>query len=259
MPSKLTTIAAIAALGALTVPAVAADFSFGWEDGTSTILSPSFGVTDADADNVSAGTVVDYGPSASPFDPPAVTEITAFDGTRFLEVTDPDAGGSDPGIYLGFIDNLNVGDTITYSFRFYDPSDGRSPSIRANGIYAENNDFTDFGGFPGSNPDFVDGTGWLLTEYTVTFGDGAYDATDTGIVLQASTSTPTLAETSSGGPGTYDFYLDDLQITVNSTSPTATLLLPDGSVTLINAIPEPTAIAGLLAGGGMLLLRRHKA
>ena len=253
----LTAAALVAAgLAAPAAPAATTTASFGWEDGTSTVLLPSFRLTAADVANVTSGSEFDYGTAdvaGSTYD------VTPYEGTQMLQATESDTTGSNPGAYLGFVDNLDVGDTITYSFRGYDPTAGRSPSIAANAVYAQNNDFTSFGGYAVPLPPFSEGPGFALLSNTITFGAESYDAgVDTGVVLQASLYAPSASLPANGGPGTYKFFIDDLSVSVTTNNPDATLLLPDGSVISLAPVPEPTSLA-LLGVGGLALLRRRRA
>jgi hypothetical protein len=237
--------------------------NYGWEDGTGTILGvfPSDSVT---ASNVATGTVTDNGTA----DVPASTiTVNAIEGSRMLQVTEDNTGeGSDPNPFLAFVDNLDEGDTVEFSFQAYDPTDGRSPSILPNATYTVGGDVTSFAGFATPRQDFDDfgGDGWLFTTTfdgsgsgilePITIDDGDQDDRD-GVVLRAQLLAQSASQSANGGSGTQNFFIDDLSVTVTTTRTDATVTFPDGSVV---AVPEPAA-AALLGLGGLAMLRRRSA
>jgi hypothetical protein len=228
---------------------------FGWEDGVSTVLgSLVSGTAQATYSNVTMGSELDYGPTAAPFIPPIQYDVTPLSGSRMLEININPVDESNSNAvrpYLGYVQNLDAGDTIQFRFNAYDPSDGRSPSVIVDGVYAQNGDINSFAGFFTPFQCFVAGTGWLTAE-----GDAAspnpcptnystavdpnmiFDAGTVGdrqaVVLRARPYRPTLSTLGSGGSGSYKFFIDDMRISVTSNNPDASITLPDGSVVLVN-------------------------
>jgi hypothetical protein len=148
--------------------------------------------------------------------------------------------------YLAYIEHLNHGDRIQFRFEAFDPAEGRSPSMVPDGVYAQNGDIDSFAGFFTPFQEFDAGTGWLHVE---AHADGnpsdpviPFDAGTMGdreaVVLRARPFRPTLATLGSGGSGTYNFYVDDMQLTVSSSNPLAQITLPDGSVTRVNILGD---------------------
>ena len=228
--------------------------TFDWEDGTSTILSQfvrngAGGVSE----NVTEGSEIDYGPSADPFSEPVGYDVTPFGGERMLQYTETPLGdgAQSANAILGFVENLSDGDTVEFSFMAFDPSDGRSPSVLANAIYGQSGDVDSFAGFLTPFQDFPAGTGWLHVEADAA-PDGSGVTVDPQLVFDSDGGTrnaaiirtaffhPTLAFTTEGDDD-YNFFIDDLTITVTSDNPDAQITLPDGSVTLVNG------------GGGQLI------
>ena len=233
-----------------------ATVTFGWEDGTSEVLgefiSGGAGVSYA---NTTSGMEVDYGPSSMPFDTPVPYDVTPLTGSQMLEINvNPVSETTSNAVrpFLGYVQHLDDGDIIQFSFSAYDPSDGRSPSVLTDGIYAQNDDINSFAGFfPGPFQEFPPGDGWLTMVHDqmpdgVTFPVDPNLVFDEGIVgdreavvLRASPFRPSLSRMSDGGSGTYKFFIDDLRISVTSGNPLASITLPDGSVTLVN----PTTVS----------------
>lgn len=251
-------------LAGLALPASAAEFSasFGWEDGSSTIFGvfPPGSVTSA---NVSSGSELDYGPSGSPFPTPQSYSPSPIEGSRMLQVTESDVSGDNPRPVLAWVDGLVAGDTVSYSFKYFDPSDGRSPSALPDAVYT-NTDANSFAGFATPFQDFDDfpGSGWLELQAdfdgdtpgiqpVLTFDPG----TDrTGVALRSQLFAPSLSEGVDGND--YKFFLDDIQVTVNSSSPDARIVFADGSEVLV---PEPASLTLLAAGGLLTLARRRRS
>ena len=236
--------------------------TFGWEDGTSTASLGQFIPTpDTSAityANVATGNITDFGPSGDPFPVPVDFPVTPHEGSRMLEITavidDELNGGSDGSVYLGIIKNLDAGDTYEFSFRAYDPTADRSPSVPPNATFSNTADLNMFDGFavplqPFSN---IPGTGWLLSELDadgsttpaivtpITFNpiDSISDAAN-AVRLEANLFYQSL--TGSSGDGTEEFYIDDVSITVTSDNPAAEICLPDGTCVLVN---EPSGVPG---------------
>ena len=75
------------------------------------------------------------------------------------------------------------------------------------------------------------------------------------MILRATLFAQSASQLANGGTGTANFFLDDFQVTVDTTNPNATILLPNGSIV---AVPEPASLALLALGGTALLARRRK-
>jgi MYXO-CTERM domain-containing protein len=152
--------------------------------------------------------------------------------------------------YLAHVINLDDGDVIQYSFKAYDPSEGRSPSVLAGGVYGNDiEDIDSFAGFFTPFQSFPPGTGWLdiiadaapdditfPVDPNLVFDEGDMVPPDrVAITLRSLLFRPTLSTVGANGSGTYKFFIDDLRISVTSDNPDASIMLPDGSVTLVNA------------------------
>ena len=238
--------------------------SFGFEDGSSTSVG-QFPADAAALTNVTSGTSVDFGPSDAPFAVPATQTITAFEGDRLLQVTEVDTSSPTPNVVLANIENLNQGDTYSFSFRAFDPSDGRSPSVIPNAVFTTDDGPNSFAGF--STPfqlfDDFPGSGFLLVQADADPGNGVPDPnivfdqdgdpTRTGIALRAAFFAPSLA---ADNGGSFDFFIDDIQVSVTTTNPDARIVFADGTVV---AVPEPTTAAAVGLGALALLRRRRPA
>ena len=255
-PCMKTAIAALAASTiATTATAVEFSGSFGWEDGTSTTFG-EFPVGSVTAVNTTAGSETDY-------DVPVVYNVTPSEGSRMLQVTEVDTTGSNPNPIIGWIDGLVDGDTLSFSFDGYDPSDGRSPSILPSAVYT-NGTADSFAGFatPFQSFDNYPGAGWLNLQGDAVNGPGivptfTFDSdgnTRDGVALRAQLFAPSASQPNNSGPGTYKFFIDNLEVTVDSSSPNARIVFADGSEVLV---PEPSSLA-LLGLGGLLVVRRRR-
>lgn len=226
------------AAAVLTTSAGATEFSaqFGWEDGTSTSLGefPAGSVTYL---NTTAGSETDYGTDIIA---PSVYNVTPNEGSRMLQVTELDTTGSNPTPILAWIDGLVDGDTFSFSFDTFDPTEGRSPSILANAVYTTGT-VDSFAGFATSFQDFDDyhGNGWGNVQANNTPGAGidpiltfqqGTGGDRTGVALRAQLFAPSASQPINDGPGTYKFFIDNLEVTVNSSNPEASITLPDGTV-----------------------------
>jgi hypothetical protein len=229
--------------------------NFGWEDGTSTstidfdgdtagdlpplAISPDTG--QVDLANVTAGNMFDFGTSTN-------FPVTPFEGGRMLEVVLSQLTantGTDAVVYLGLITGLNPGDTYSMKFRSYDPTDGRSPSSPPGSTYALTSNLAALDGFAVPLQTFILGSGWL--ESPLDSDGDPNGSVDPVIMFDPAASTSGLADavrlgvdffyqsaTANNGQAE-EFYIDDLEITVTSDSPTATIFLPDGTSVLVNA------------------------
>jgi hypothetical protein len=245
-------------------------------------LNPGFNSPDVGTGslaNVSTGTYRDYGPSGNPFPTPVDGVVTPKSGTRMLEVTlanltvDP---GTDAFIYLGVITGLNPGDTYQYTMNTYDFSDDRSPSATQNSTYARTTtNINSFDGFAVRLQRFTLTTGWLeeqLDGNPPTSGsvppasaiqrDVIFDPAGTLTATQGTGSTSKAADAvrleadltyqslTAGVPGASEkFYIDDITISVTSSSPTATIWLPDGTSVLVNT---PVGVSGDYNNNGVV-------
>ena len=244
--------AGVALLAAASAATAQTTVNYGWEDGTGTILGSFTGGNDnLAAANVTGGSEIDYGTADVP---QSTYTVGPFEGDRLLQLTEAPPSGT-PNAVLAFVDNLVDGDTVEYSFRAFDPTDGRSPSVSSNAVYTTEGNPNSFAGFATPQQDFLAGTGYLLNGTSFTFDDGEMDDR-TGAAIRASLFAPSATP----ADGSYDFFIDALSVTVTSSSPTASITLPDGSVTLVNAapIPEPAGLAAI-GLGGLALLRRRRA
>jgi hypothetical protein len=150
------------ALVALAVPAVANEiFTFGWEDGTSTILSSTGLIT---CTNVTSPEPV-------------------YDGSYSLKCVD--GGTGTPQAYVCWIRGLMDGDVITASVARYDDTPGVSPSGRIWGHWNDDPlDVNHSNGSAGGTDDYGLGLGWDTTSkvWTVTSGH-------TGLIIELRTYT----------------------------------------------------------------------
>jgi hypothetical protein len=132
-------------------------YTFGWEDGTSTVIG---GYSDFIATNVTS---------------------PVYGGNYALEFMDntPDGGGTPQG-YICWIRGLQDGDEVYASVARFDDTPGASPSGRIWGHW--NDDPLDIGGYAGSasgNSDYGEGLGWDITDWTWLVLDG-----HTGLMIE---------------------------------------------------------------------------
>ena len=252
--------------------AATATVTFGWEDGTSTsqfeidgdndlndlpplAISPDTGMLTVA--NVTSGSMLDYGPSGSPFGTPVSHPVTPHAGNRMLEVTLSQLmqdGGTDAVVYMGFLAGLDPGDTYSMTFYSFDPTDGRSPSSFPNATYSTVATPTALNGFAVPLQIFRTGSGWLdmpldadgnantTVDPVITYSpSGAVDA----VRLEADFSYQSLTATNNGSE---KFYIDSLTISVTSNNPNARIYLPNGTSVLVN----PAGVAGDYNGNGIV-------
>jgi hypothetical protein len=158
--------------------------SFGWEDGTTTVVS-----TYPDPDSILSTNVGAPDPVQS--------------GSRSLRLEDNAASGT-PQVYIAWIAGLTDGDEVTASFWRYDDTPGAAPSCRIWGHWNDDpGDITGYDGSAGGNDDYGPGTGWDQTSHTWTVADG-----HTGLVIEVRTY-------SSDGD---TVWIDDLEVTIPDTA-----------------------------------------
>ena len=237
--------------------------TFGWEDGTSTVnldvnmdsindlppLAISPDTSSVTLANVSSGNQVDL-PSMANF------PVSPFSGSRMLEATitpNMQDSGTDAVVYLGVVSGLDVGDTYSFKYRTHDPTADRSPSVPPNATYADTADITSNAGFAVPVQTFISGaSGWLET---ILDADGNQNTQQDPVVTYSPAGTANAvrpeadffyqsASVATMTPSTY--YIDDLEITVTSANPNATIWLPDGTKVLVNS----AGVAGDYNGNG---------
>lgn len=167
------------ALVALAVPAAAVTYTFGWEDGTSVVLS-TFPIGNMICSNVTAPEPV-------------------YAGSYSLKTVDNHPSGT-PQAYVCWIRGLMDGDIVTANIARYDDTPGVEPSGR---IWAHYNDDplnVDFySGSASGNNDYGPGLGWDVTSWSWTMAGG-----HSGLVIELRTYT---------NPGAI-MYWDNLEVTV---------------------------------------------
>ena len=221
---RLACLLGVAALVA--APALATQTVFySWEDG-GTILG-SYGNL-VDPTNVSGPQTGSQGSTLPDYTCPG-----AASGEKYLHVAE-DPHASTPEAFVGWVQGLNAGDTVTASFKGYDITAGASPSLRIWGAYTAGDDINNYSSSAGGNSTYTAGTGWDLVEHTWTFSGAAGEALRISARLY---STPATSD-----PDHTDYWIDDLTITA-----------PDGAT--ITVAPEPASL--LLLGLAGLLLRRR--
>ena len=198
----------------------AATLTYGWEDGVGTVL----GTFNNDGMQYTNTTALAYG------------------GSHALLVEDLSAtNGGTPQAYVGWVNGLTDGDTVTASFWVYDSSEGVSPSARIWGHYTDDaSDVDSYAGSAGGNSTYSAGTGWSLLEHTWTFDSAGGDRDGLMIEFRFYDGADAAA--------TGALLVDDLTITSSA-----------GSI----ASPVPVPAAAWLFGTGLLGLfgysRRNKA
>lgn len=138
-----------------------------------------------------------------------------YNGTQSLKFEESPLGGT-PQAFVGWIQDLNDGDTVAASFWVYDDTPGTNPAGRIWGHWNDDpSDPTVYDGSAGGNGDYSAGTGWSFLEWEWTVADG-----HTGLIIEGRIYA--VAE--------YDVvWFDDLSITAPDA---ATILFPDYVVSL---------------------------
>lgn len=151
------------ALVALAVPAAAMTYTYGWEDGTSTLLS-----------------VFPLPNGMLPYNVTSPEPVYA--GTYSLKTVDNAASGT-PNGYVCWIRGLMDGDAVAVSLARYDETPNVSPSGR---IWAHYNDdplnVDTYSGSASGNNDYGLGLGWDIVSWTWTMAGG-----HTGLVIEVRT------------------------------------------------------------------------
>ncbi len=172
-------------------PVLAATFSYGWEDGTGTILAMY--------------------PADSLFPYNVTAPDPVFAGDHSLKLVDNGATGITPQGYLAWVTGLTTGDIVTASFWRYDTTPGSGPSARIWAHWNDNpGDLMGFNGSASGNSDYGPGTGWDQTSYSWTVS-----SPHTGLVIEVRTYTD----------AGHTVWLDDLAVTIPDTA--SVVLMPE--------------------------------
>ncbi len=107
------------------------------------------------------------------------TTAPVYAGAQSLKFEESPSGGT-PQAYLGWIQNLDDGDTVVASVWVYDDTAGSNPSGRIWGHWNDDpSDPTVYNGSAGGNDEYSAGTGWSLLEWEWTIVDG-----HTGLMIE---------------------------------------------------------------------------
>ncbi|MEA3265993.1 MAG: hypothetical protein U9P42_03500 [Candidatus Fermentibacteria bacterium] len=138
-----------------------------------------------------------------------------YNGTQSLKFEESPLGGT-PQAYVGWIQDLNDGDTVAASFWVYDDTSSGNPSGRIWGHWNDDPSDPDvYNGSAGGNADYSAGTGWSLLEWEWTVEDG-----HTGLIIEGRIYAAVEYDT---------VWFDDLTIIAPDA---ATILFPDYVVSL---------------------------
>ena len=216
----MRTIGLILALGLLAMPAMAAQtVTYGWEDGTGTILGYYYEV--ANPTNISS---------------------PVHSGSHALQVSESPNSGNTPQAYIAFIKDLAQGDQVTASLWVYDTVEGTYPRMRIWAHYADSGDINAYSGSTGEGSDYSSGTGWEKLEHTWTFDSagGTRDALVVELRLYSEDGT------------TPDYVCDDLTVTAPDGCPVQTPAggLPPDADDALALTQVNTDVAITLAAGG---------
>ncbi len=156
--------------------------SYGWENGTGTVLGAYGNVGEA-----------------------SNSTEQAYSGSHSLKIVESPLGGT-PQAYVFWVTGLTEGDTITASFWVYDITPSANPSGRIWGHYtAGEDDIENYQGSASGNYTYSDGTGWSQLSHTWTF-DSDSGSRD-GLVVEARIYS---------GADEDVIYIDDAEITVSN-------------------------------------------
>lgn len=225
---------------AVTSAAQAATLTYGWEDGSGTVLG-AFGNV-VDATNVTGAQTGSAGGGAS------YSVSGAYSGTHFLHVAEEPQSGT-PEVLLAVVTGLSAGDTIDAAFFGYDDTVNASSSMRIWAHYADSaailsGDFNSDLGSAGGNSTYTAGTGRDEVANSWTFG-----TIGDALVIQAR-----LYSAPATDPGRTDYWIDQLTVTA-----------PDTAViyTAGNYSPVPVPAGLWLLGSALIgcagVLRRLKS
>lgn len=206
MKKILCSVTTVLLMACIAVSASAGTITYGWEDGN-TILG-SYGTITATNVEVLADPV--------------------HSGGNSLKLVDG-GGSSTPQAYVGWVTDLQAGDTVTAGFWVYDTTAGESPSGRIWGHYT-NTDVLSYAGSASGNYTYSGSSDWSYLEYSWTYDPG----TDrNGLVIEARIY------------GDLDdfIYVDDLTITA-----------PDHATITTPAAPVPLPAAVWMLGSGLFAL-----
>ena len=211
-----------ASLGAVALGAQAApsSMSYGWEDGS--------------------GTVLTYYSPGSEFMQYTNTDQLAYTGNRSLLIEDNDpSNNGTPNATLAWITGLNDGDTITASFEVFDSTAGSAPSLRIWGHYTDSTDVTSYKGSAGGNGSYSSGTGWETLSHSWTFD--SQGGTRSGLAIE-------VRMYDSGSAGSGAALVDDLFVTTSA-----------GTIMTPAPVPVPAAAWLFLSGlAGMWGMQRKQ-
>jgi hypothetical protein len=217
------TLAAAAMLAASQGYAATLSASYGWEDGTGTILG-SYGNL-ADPANVTTGDELSNSTTI-------YEGVTPNTGDRMLTVSES-PHYSTPQAYLAYIEGLSEGDAVTASFYGWDSTSGVSPSLRIWGHWALNGDVDSFTVSASGSDTYTEGGdgAWSQVSYTWTVPAGQEALVVEGRLY----STPATAD-----PATTTYFIDDLAVEASFGDGAGRITTPGGTTEI--TVPEPSTI-----------------
>jgi len=200
----------------------AASLSYGWEDGSGTVLGEYL-------------TGIEY----------TNTSTLARSGTQSLLIEDFTNTSGTPQGYIAMVTGLTDGDTVDASFWAFDPTPGAAPSLRIWGHYGLGSDVDSYEGSAGGNSTYSGGGSqidWeqLSQSWVFDSAGGTRDALIIEVRFYDSTAVPTGSA-----------LIDDLYIESSAGS----IVSP-----AVSAVPVPAAV-WLFASGllGMVGIARRRA
>ncbi len=221
--------------------------TFNWEDASSTVYSFFAGHGSGyESANVTSGSDINYADNEMPY------SVSPFGGSHMLETTETPFGDPVGAHYsvLAYVENLSEGDIVEFSIHGYIPGGGTA-RIVPDAHYGQSgfgpNDDTFLGRVTFNQPN-PDGEGWQEIPYD---GDLNGGGPDDPIVFNSNDSfNPLLADAlylrsqgisplaflpKGSDDDDYNFYTDDITITVTSANADARITLPDFSTMLVNS------------------------